>query len=498
MPTKKVFRLISLFLPFLMGMNCSAQLRNANWITQQWVQFGFGSPTVLQVPYQGSNMSPASLSDPSGNLLLYSGSDANTFCLLCADGSTMPAPGTFCNVQDGRVLSFLMLPWPGDLTKVAARRRVQTPGLPDGYQRIMVGCVDLTVNGGLGAIVLPPVFMTDSLCDKLTAVPHTNGTDYWIIGQKRASNAYLAYRLRPNGVDTVPVVSYAGAVPPDTVGGVFNPMQFGSLTASYDGTLLASLSFSANPWVSDTSITELFNFNPATGQVSLLVSLRSTFNYAGTGGIEFSPDGSKLYVADVSNLNGTDLQVWQYDLTVPVPNTILSSQFLLTHALRLPGVTVPSVIMAAGPDGRIYLPHGSNGGIGPLWYAAIKEPNLQGAACDLDSNAVYLQAGPGAITVPNFCKRYHDSELSVGVGEVPIVSESFRIWPVPAFDILNVAVPEAGRLTVVDILGRELYQQRVAGRSSLALPLSALVQSTYVLQLITERGVVLTHRFVKE
>ncbi len=498
MATNKVFRVISLFLLLLLAMSSNAQLRNAHWITTHWVEFGFGAPVVLPMPYQGSNMAPASLSDPSGNLLLYSGSDATTFCLKCADGSMMPAPGTFCNVQDGANLSFLMLPWPGDLTKVAAIRRVQTPGIPWGYQRFMVGCVDLTLNNGLGAIVLPPVFMTDSLSDKLTAVPHANGTDYWIIGQKRASNAFNAYRLRPTGVDTVPVVSYAGAIPPDTVGGVFNPMQYGSLTASYDGTKLASLSFSANPWVLDSSITEVFNFDAATGQVSLLVSLRNNLNYAGAAGIEFSPDGTKLYVVDISHMNGLDQQVWQYDLTVPVAGVILGSEFLVTHALRLPGMTIPSMLMAAGPDGRIYLPHGSNGGIGPQWYAAIQDPNAPGAACDLDSNAIFLQAGQGGITVPNFCKRYHDSDLSVGVREGPVANATLQAWPVPANDLLNVTLSEAGRLTVLDMLGRELQGQQVPGSGSHAIPIGELAPGTYVLRFTNERGVSLTRGFVRD
>lgn len=498
MATKKVFRLMPVLLLYLLGLSSMAQLRNAHWITTHWVQFGSGTPTVFPLPCQGTGMSPASLSDPSGNLLLYSGADANIFCLRCADGSLMPVPGSFCNIPDEGALSFLMLPWPGDLTKVAAIRRVQTPGLPYGYQRIMVGCVDLTLNNGLGSMPLPPVFMTDSLNDKLTAVPHANGLSYWIIGQKRRSNAFHAYQLRPTGVDTVPVVSYAGAVLPDTVGGIYNPMQLGSLTASYDGTKLASQSYSGNPWLMDTSITEVFNFDAATGQVTLMVSLRSNLNYTGAAGIEFSPDGSKLYVVDMSHLNGFDQTIWQYDLTVPDPSTILGSEYLLSHALRLPSLTNPYPLMAAGPDGRIYLPHGSNGGWGPLWYGAIQEPNLPGSACDLDSNAIFLQAGQGAINVPNFCKRYHDSELSVGVREGLGANASLQAWPVPASDLLNVTLPEAGRLTVLDMLGRELLWQQVPGSGSHAVPIGELAPGTYVLRFTNERGVSLTRGFVRD
>lgn len=498
MATKKVFRLTPLLLLFLLAVDSTAQLRNAHWITTHWVQFGSGTPTVFPLPCQGTGMSPASLSDPSGNLLLYSGADANIFCLRCADGSLMPVPGSFCNIPDEGALSFLMLPWPGDLTKVAAIRRVQTPGLPYGYQRIMVGCVDLTVNNGLGAIVLPPVFMTDSLNDKLTAVPHANGQSYWIIGQKRASNAFYAYQLRPTGVDTLPVVSHAGAVLPDTVAGIYNPMAYGSLTASYDGTKLASLSYSINPWLMDTSVTEVFNFDAATGQVSLLVSLRSNLNYTGAAGIEFSPDGSKLYVVDMSHLNGFDQTIWQYDLTVPDPGTILGSEYLLSHALRLPSLTNPYPLMAAGPDGRIYLPHGSNGGWGPLWYAAIQEPNLPGSACDLDSNAIFLQAGQGAITLPNFCKRYHDSELSVGMREGPVANASLKAWPVPTSDILNVTLPEAGRLAVLDMLGRELQAQQVFGKGPHAISIEGLLSGTYALRFTSEHGGLLTQIFVKD
>jgi hypothetical protein len=413
-----------------------------------------------------------------------------------ADGSVLPAPVSYYDyTSTSRTQVWLLLPWPGDITRLAAIRRQFDLLLQDNdWTSLAVAPIDLTANGGLGAVTAPPVVLDDSLAHKLTAVPHANGEDYWIICQQRASDAFIVYRLGPSGVDPVPVISHVGAVLPESVGGFpLNPMIHGNLVANYAGDALASVSFSASPAWPDTSITELFHFDDATGEVTFWMSLPSDRSFMGEGGAEFSPDGTKLYVAEVPYIPTSNVRLVQYDLTDPAPMAVLGSETLIQETLGPPDVIITAMPIAAAPDGRIYI------GKGPSQYlAVIEHPDSAGLACGLQSNGLFLSSADSWNFVPNTCKRYHDSEMTVGVKEVPKASGAWQVWPVPAEEVLNVSVPERGRLAVLDMLGREVAWQRADVQGTLGLEVAGLAPGTYLLRFASDHGVVLTGTFLKE
>ena len=488
MAYKHLFRSLALFMLILPGLGAMAQLRNANWIFIRSLQFGYGAPQLIpSVGYAGSEAS--SLSNPQGDLLAFFGND-----LRCSDGSLMPVPSSFTNTLQAFTQCGLILPWPGDPTKLAAFQGYTVAGQQASMCSLMVGCVDLTSNGGLGAITSAPTYLDDSLARKLTAVPHTNGQDYWILTQRAASNAFLAYRFRPNGVDPNPVVSYAGAILPDGVGGVAgNYMTHGNLVANYAGDALVSVSFCDLQPVPDTSITELFHFNNATGAVTYWASLASDRSFMGEGGAEFSPDGTKLYVAEFP-WPSTSMNLIQYDLTSPLGAAIQNTETFIGD-IPASGILHSAVPIAGAPDGRIYIGMGEL----PQYLAVIEHPDSLGLACGLQPNGVYLSGPPqGFIAMPNFCKRYHDSEMTVGQSEVPALKFALNAWPVPTAELLNVDVPEAGQLAVLDIFGRDVLRQRVSVRGTYALPMTGMAPGTYAVRLFNEKGMIRSFRIVKE
>ncbi|HRF80471.1 MAG TPA: hypothetical protein PL070_10340, partial [Flavobacteriales bacterium] len=81
--------------------------------------------------------------------------------------------------------------------------------------------------------------------------------------------------------------------------------------------------------------------------------------------------------------------------------------------------------IASAPDGRIYM----------IWdgensLAVINEPNASGEACNFVVGQVQLP-DTLATSLPNQCKRYHDSELPLGVPAVQHTREQLAVWPVP-------------------------------------------------------------------
>jgi gliding motility-associated-like protein len=253
--------------------------------------------------------------------------------------------------------------------------------------------VDMNQQGGLGAVtvknkqLLPP-----PATEKLTAVRHCNGVDYWVLADPGNSNAFNVYLITSAGLDTTPVVSHTGV-----------PHQFkhwsgyaylegwGCLKASPNGKKLASAIQSDS-----IPLMEIFDFDNSTGIVSNPIEV----NYPGIigpFGVSFSPDNSKLYSIPYNTVYGgpwdTTL-VYQYDMTSGNPATIISSQTLIYSETSYAGLSE----LQLAPDGKIYIAK-----YGKDTLAVINTPNASGTACNFQYPAIALPlAGVYLWGLPNF------------------------------------------------------------------------------------------------
>jgi len=333
--------------------------------------------------------------------------------------------------------------------------------------------------------------LNDSAMSVLTAVAHANGMDYWILSHGHSGNTFLAYRLTAQGVDTTPVISQTGPALPMANDTYISLNRLGSLVASYHGTQLALANVST-----DSSLvirSDLFQFDASTGVVSFYSSLpiRSRGNY----GMEFSPDGTKLYqmhrawVPDV----GWTVTLRQFDVTSQDVGQIAASAVLVRTELYPPEYHIPgqALHMASGPDGRIYL----------IWdgensLAVINEPNAPGEACDFVLDQVQLP-DTLATALPNQCKRYHDSELPVGVPAVQNTREQLAVWPVPTDGVLHVRTPRPGQVRIADALGRTVATQLTGDNSTAYVDLSLSAPGAYAVQWLAPGSPPVCHWVVK-
>jgi gliding motility-associated-like protein len=134
---------------------------------------------------------------------------------------------------------------------------------------------------------------------------------------------------------------------------------------------------------------EVLDFNNATGRISNPVTLHSP-EFITPYGVEFSPDGSKLY----GTTDGTRA-LFQWDLSAGSPQAIAASRVQLA--------TVgwewehQGGALQTGPDGKIYVAKVSNQYVG-----VIHRPNEAGAACGYVDRGISLDIRDGIYRVCNF------------------------------------------------------------------------------------------------
>ena len=109
--------------------------------------------------------------------------------------------------------------------------------------------------------------------------------------------------------------------------------------------------------------------------------------YYGCYGIEFSPDGSKLYAASAAmgSVNPGDIgRVFQFDLKSHEPENILASAVLL----NVPDFASYFGSLQLGPNGKIYVVR-----LSQLYLGVIQNPNAAGTACQYKKEGVNLGEG---------------------------------------------------------------------------------------------------------
>ena len=325
------------------------------------ITFNSGSPVATPGSSMIAEEGCSAASDAQGNLLFYT----NGQTVWDASHNVM-ANGTGLLGWQTATNSGLVVRKPGstDIFYVFSLSMPTIGGFTWANYHLYCSEVDMSLNGGLGAVTFKNFFLDSGLTEKVTAVRHANGTDIWVSSHKSQFNDFSTFLITTTGIQTQPVVS--------SVGPNMGSSDFaGAMKFSPDGTKLAMARFGSDVW-------DLFNFDASTGVItSFIATINSPVNIA--YGVEFSPDCTKLY--GTSSSTG----IYQWDITSGNPVTINNSMVqvgtgsgtitLLLHALQL------------GPDNKIYCTRANQGHIGQ-----INQPNLAGTACNYIDQAVLINA----------------------------------------------------------------------------------------------------------
>ena len=320
------------------------------------LDFNGGAPVVLTNGAIGTFEGCASISDASGVLQFYT------------DGITVwtrnhtPMPNGNFNLLGGNSSSqsaniLPVVGSPGQYYIVTTGNA----GLSSGFH---YSVVDMNLNGGLGDVTTLNVLLMDSVVEGNTVVPHANGVDYWVVSHKFGSADYYAFLVNASGFQP-PVISTTGNV----IGAIDVYDQIGYIKPSPCGNKIVYANTGGNFF-------DYSDFDNSTGVLSNTLTLPSSAG-ATTGcyGVEFSPDGSRLY----GGVNGTG-EIFQFDLNAGSPAAIIASRTTI-------GVAYGNNLGALqlGPDDKIYV-----GRYTFAYLGVINDPNMLGMACNYADSGLAL------------------------------------------------------------------------------------------------------------
>jgi len=352
-----------------------------NWFfgVNAGVNFSTGAPVSIAGPIS-TNEGVSVISDINGNLLF------STDGITVYDRNNTPMPNGFGLFGDpSSSQSGVIVPNPASPTQFYIFTAAAEAGSFSAYDGIAYSIVDMTLNGGLGDVTIKNTPLVHPAAEKITAVKHCNGIDFWVICHEWETDAFYAYQLTPTGINP-PVVSNVGSLYTAANGGT--AATIGYLKASPNGKRLAAAIYN----IPNNNL-EVFDFDNITGVVSNPIYIPTI---GGGYGIAFSPDNTKLY-ATLFSTTVSDLM--QYDLTaanIPASAYTVSSGSYY-GALQL------------GPNGKVYLSPGLS-----AFLDVVNNPNVAGAGCNYAANAVSLSPNSCNFGLPNFPDNLIYSNFSLG------------------------------------------------------------------------------------
>jgi Bacterial lectin/SprB repeat len=342
------------------------------------LDFNTSPPTVLTNGQVNTFEGVSTMADLNGNLLFYT--DGIT---VWDRTHTIMTNGTGLFGDPSSAQSGVIVPHP-------ARSNIYyvfTTDVTSGSNGCRYSVVDMNLRGGLGDVLSTEknVLLFTNHTEKLTAIKHCNGRDYWVATHEFGNNNYRVYLVDNNGLNTTPLIQAIGSPHSGAAANQLAYMRF-----SVDGSKMAATIFASNT-------VEIFDFNNSTGVFSNPITLTSAL-WAQTYGVEFSADARLLYISGLS----APARIHQVDLSSNNAATILASA---TQIARSPGQYMYGALQLA-PDGRIYVCRGNGGGVAVTqrnqFLAVINNPSNIGTACNYQDSAINLINGRGYLGLPNF------------------------------------------------------------------------------------------------
>jgi PKD repeat protein len=413
MKARKIF--LSLSLAFTLAGFSQNEFSKWYFGTQAGLDFSTAPPTILTNMLINTLSGVAAVCDGSGNLLFYTdGSDVIT------STHTIMANGSGLNGGQG--------------TSTQAAIIVQQPASTTIYYIFTTGTgpagfgysiVDMSLAAGFGSVTVKNATLYATTCEKQVAVRHCNGKDVWIVSHHYGTNEFRAYLLTSTGVSSTPVVSAIGETIAGNVGA-----RIGHLKISPDGKKLAmATSTTSAPTSLGTGGFHLFDFDAGTGIVSNSLTILSHTNLIpglGAYGVEFSPDGSKLYGTTDQIANTNTVTLHQWNICAGSSAALIASHYsiaILPGAFNQKQGSVQRAI-----DGKLYI---STSGTQSLHV--VNNPNSSGAAMGFVQNGQSVAPGTLRLGLPNYINNFTPSLPSMFNHSIACQTTSFFSPSPPSF-----------------------------------------------------------------
>ena len=417
----------------------SAQNEAANWYFGNNAGITFDPSTNQVSALTDGQLSTeegcTSISDSTGNLLFYTNGEN----VYDRQHNIMPnGTGLFGNQSSTQ--SAIIVPKPGDPNIYYIFTQDTTfEGTPDNGFNYSV--VDITLNSGFGDVTIKNQFLLHKASEKLSAVlKDCESQNIWVV--TFGSNDALT---NSSATDTNNNTFYAFEVSATGINTtpVISSLPYtinqrrGYLKFSPDGTKLALANISDG--------LRLLDFDPATGTVSNSINIPTNLSPSGKPqsayGVEFSPNNQVLYVSTYYETSGSNFDnpsaqygaLLQYDLTatnISATEEVLDERVMYRSALQL------------GPNGRIYRSLSATYDQGIPFLSVINSPNTLGQEADYQHAVIDLMGRSSRQGLPPFITSYFSEKIDI----IPTDDDNTVILPLctgDTYTLVAEAIPGA-------------------------------------------------------
>lgn len=377
---KKYYKFV--FGVFFFCLNVAfGQGEGVNWYfgSTAGLDFNTSPPTALTDGALETNEGVATISSESGQLLFYT--DGRSVW----DRNHQITPnGTGLTGDSSSTQSAIIVPKPND-PNIYYIFTVDNEAANDGLR---YSEFDLTLNGGNGDVTtLKNVPLWTPTAEKITAIQHANGIDFWVLSHAWGGDGFLIFEVTSAGVNETATVQNIGS---DHSGD--SSKTIGYMKTSSTGDKLAIAQWSSGSFV------EIFDFDDATGIISNPIKLENVFYPGaqnGAYGLEFSPNAELLYVSDLSFGSSIESTVHQFNITLGNQADIENSDVILYQGSDIIGAIQLAV------DEKLYLANTGN-----PFLDVIEFPNEIGTAATYLNQEINLQGRQSRFGLPTFIQSF--------------------------------------------------------------------------------------------
>ena len=188
----------------LVHFSISAQAEASKWYfgINAGLDFSTGNPIALTNGELVTDEGCATISENNGDLLFYT----DGITVWDKQHNIMPN-GTGLTGDSSSTQSAIIVPKPGDVS-IFYIFTVDDLAGPNGLR---YSEVNMTLNGGNGDITNQKnIELNAFTTEKISAVKHANGIDFWVVTHDWNNNNFLSYQVTTAGVNIVPVISSVG------------------------------------------------------------------------------------------------------------------------------------------------------------------------------------------------------------------------------------------------------------------------------------------------
>ncbi|AJR04627.1 T9SS type B sorting domain-containing protein [Siansivirga zeaxanthinifaciens] len=385
------------------SMLCFSQNEASNWFFGEnaGIKFNLINGTISNSTAGRINTIEgcASISDGNGNLLFYT--DGTT---VYNSAHNVMQNGNFLLGDASSTQSAIVVPKPGD----ANIYYVFTVGSNRNPTGLNYSTIDISQNGGLGAVISKNNNLLSNSSEKVTAVLKDCITkSIWVVtfasldGFSNDFNTFHAFEVSDTGVSNTSVKSSFGAIIREARG---------YLKLSPDGTKVACANAREGLYI--------YDFDSSTGKVSNQKRLSINSNRGGIHpyGVEFSPNSELLYIHasnDFFDNQNTNLQnnpdqhfstLVQFNLKA---TDVQSSQIIIDDRQLYRGG------LQLGPDGKIYRTLSITYNQGSPYLGVIENPDALGLSCNYRHNAVNLSPNNSTQGLPPFIASFFNTQIDI-------------------------------------------------------------------------------------